>query len=88
MTYLEHSLNKEVCIIPHKRSDYGKSRQRELKRLWREAFHDNQIRESVALNTYPLLDIRKGEVLRNSTGYTNPSLDPHREKREQLLKTY
>ena len=42
--------------------------------MWREAFHDRVIAEVVARSTYPLLDIRKGEVVKQGLAYLHPSL--------------
>jgi hypothetical protein len=52
---------------------YRRLLRRELKRVFCEAFHDREKAEIVALNSYPLLNIEKGEVLKNPT-YLHPSL--------------
>jgi hypothetical protein len=54
----------------HKRSFQVLERQR----MWREAFYDSERAEVTALNTYPMLDIRRGEVLKQALSYVNPSL--------------
>ena len=42
--------------------------------MWQEAFYDRAIAEAVAVSTYPLLDIRKGEVIKQGLAYLHPSL--------------
>ena len=42
--------------------------------MWEEAFYDRTIAEVVARLTYPLLDVRRGEVIKQGLGYMHPSL--------------
>jgi len=51
------------------------SRGEERRRLWVEAHFDSLKDEVVATETYPLLDIRQGEVLRQGFRYLHPALE-------------
>ena len=52
---------------------YKKLLKREIKRVFHEAYYDREKAEVVALNSYPLLKIEQGDVLK-APAYLHPSL--------------
>jgi hypothetical protein len=65
--------------MPHRRSIMSQLKREERYDLWKSAYRDKEKAETIALHDAPLINVHRAEVLRDSRGYYNPSLDWNRE---------
>ena len=67
--------HQEDCARMPRRHHRGDKLKRDaLRLLWKEAYHDEERAEFVSSDSYPIINIARGEVLVDSRGIVAPAL--------------